>query len=395
MFFKKKAKLLLALWILLNTTYAYGTTSFTARNKDEFNQAMIYALNQRIESFKIYVTFAYVSQITDLLNEALLFVKCKDPYTFFNLSGYTANFKYYPNQPGILLTLTFEYLTTKEQEAYVEEKTDLILSNIIKDWMTPYDKIAAIHDWVVKNISYDETLTMYTAYDALSKGKAVCQGYSLLIQKLLQKAGLESIIAEGYSRDLPHSWNMVKLCTNEACQWFHLDATWDDPVEDYPGRILRMYFLLSDHQIEKDHEIDDTCGIKATETLEEFICETSSCLPEISIKSSLQADFFISYTEFPIALTMQTSSNTPGDYFLWCDTPVGTFWFTLNGWVKSDSPIAAYTGEALNFDNLVLFYLNPQTLPKGAYNFFFAFDEIPNGRLDFPRSEACQSVGTP
>jgi hypothetical protein len=50
-----------------------------------------------------------------------------------------------------------------------------------------------------------------------------------------------------------HAWNMVNLCGT----WFHVDATWDDPVPDEPGRVLYNYYNLSDTQMEADHYWDN------------------------------------------------------------------------------------------------------------------------------------------
>ena len=43
------------------------------------------------------------------------------------------------------------------------------------------------------------------------------------------------------SQNINHAWNIVKV----NGKWYHVDATWDDPVWDMPGRSNHDYFLVS------------------------------------------------------------------------------------------------------------------------------------------------------
>jgi transglutaminase/protease-like cytokinesis protein 3 len=83
--------------------------------------------------------------------------------------------------------------------------------------MTDYQKVAALHDWVVSNVKYDTSLQDISDYTALVDGKTVCRGYSMLLYKLLTKAGFNSHIVLGevvsgfrYHHSAEgHAWNMV------------------------------------------------------------------------------------------------------------------------------------------------------------------------------------------
>ena len=72
----------------------------------------------------------------------------------------------------------------------------------------------AIHDYVVKHVSYDTSYKAYTAYEALVNRSAVCQGYALLTYQLLKEAGIENHFVTGTGDGQPHAWNIVKLKTN-------------------------------------------------------------------------------------------------------------------------------------------------------------------------------------
>ncbi len=140
----------------------------------------------------------------------------------------------------------------------LREKALIVLNEVISPGMSAYDKALAIHDYVVENCAYDyENYTLgqippasYSAYGSLVLGVAVCEGYAEAMQLLLSRAGVESRILLGTSRDVSHAWNLVKL----NGEYTHIDATWDDPVtSDGTQLLLHDYFNLTDEEIGADH----------------------------------------------------------------------------------------------------------------------------------------------
>jgi len=164
-----------------------------------------------------------------------------------------------------LLTLKYsrhrDYVL-KAAEATVK-RADEILGTVLKPGMNDFEKELAIHDYIVNNCSYDiENLKKgatppesYTAYGALVKGRAVCEGYAKAMKLLLDKADIPCLIVAGTSRGNNHAWNIVCL----DGQYYHVDATWDDPVMADGSHILsHVYFNLADEEIQKDHSWDKT-----------------------------------------------------------------------------------------------------------------------------------------
>lgn len=121
---------------------------------------------------------------------------------------------------AVNLNFVFSYHTTKEQEAYVTQEVEKIIDKVTTDDMDIYQKIFALNEYVKNRVSYDNTLSKFSAYDAL-KGSAVCQGYTLLMNRLLQAIGIENRVATGVLQGDSHSWNMVKI----DGVWYHLDVT--------------------------------------------------------------------------------------------------------------------------------------------------------------------------
>ena len=105
-----------------------------------------------------------------------------------------------------------------------------------------------MHDWLIYNANYDESLTIYGADGVLLNGTGVCQSYTLAYELLLNAMGIENIRVTSVNMEPSHTWNLVKMEGN----WYHVDCTWDDPVDDDPrtmgGYENHSYFGLSDAQ---------------------------------------------------------------------------------------------------------------------------------------------------
>ena len=120
--------------------------------------------------------------------------------------------------------------------------------------LSDVEKALLLHDRLAVWCEYDnERLnagTMpeesFTAYGAFTKKIAVCMGYALAYDYLLLQVGIDSYYCS--SKSLNHAWNIIYVNNSK----YHVDVTWDDPVEDMSGRVRHINFLRS------------TEGIKAT-----------------------------------------------------------------------------------------------------------------------------------
>lgn len=170
-----------------------------------------------------------------------------DPYINYTIKGYEFSFRGTVTSADVIVKLS--YRETKEQTAYVDNTVRAALSQMITANMTNHEKVRAIHDWIVKRLKYDETLQKYTAYDGLSTGSTVCQGYALLTYKMLDDVGITNLIIEGRAGGQLHAWNLVQL----DGKWYHMDTTWDDPLPDRPNEVSTAYYMLTDAEMRRDH----------------------------------------------------------------------------------------------------------------------------------------------
>ena len=166
-------------------------------------------------------------------------------------------------QPQVPLGTTHPSDFVPEISMDAENDAKAIVNQIIKPGMSDFEKAITIHDWLLFNIDYDYSYSIYDVEGTLDKRVAVCQGYALTFEAMAESAGLEAVFIGGTADNgsgvgyQSHAWNRVKI--NGI--WYNVDVTWDDPgrpgknPSDHSGNGYD-YFLISDAQINKNHRAD-------------------------------------------------------------------------------------------------------------------------------------------
>lgn len=109
-----------------------------------------------------------------------------------------------------------------------------ILSSIIYNEMSDLEKIRTIHDYLVKNTTYDSNY--YSRSDShdhlkniLVNKVGVCQGYSVAFYVFMKELGINCTLmlgeADNGTGSVGHAWNAVEI----DGYWYFVDVTWDDP----------------------------------------------------------------------------------------------------------------------------------------------------------------------
>ena len=131
---------------------------------------------------------------------------------------------------------------TQEMVSIYEDAVTCALSRV-NSTMTPLQKALVLHDYLAQHAEYDLTYSKYNSYNAIVDGTAVCQGYTMAYMDLMNRVGIPC--ATSSSDAMNHIWNLVQIDGD----WYHVDVTWDDPVDDTLGRVLHTNFLRSDEGI--------------------------------------------------------------------------------------------------------------------------------------------------
>ena len=127
----------------------------------------------------------------------------------------------------------------------MKEAVNDILAQV-KPGMSDVEKVLAVHDYIVLHYQYDLTYSIYYAKEFFENKRGVCNAYTLAIGYIMDELGIPWDFVT--SSSMNHAWNMVKLDN----KWYHIDATWDDPISDKCGKCRHAYFLLSDDAISDD-----------------------------------------------------------------------------------------------------------------------------------------------
>lgn len=183
-----------------------------------------------------------------------------------------------------------------------ENDINLLTKKLTTPFSDPFLKARAIFVWITGNIAYD--YKFYNKYEykgrepkgfhcegdsavcdikrqvwenqyvlkVLNKRKAVCQGYSMLFEKMCHIAGLQCWVVPGYVRtdedevgtpgELDHAWNVILL--NGA--YYPLDATWaagscskdeDGKLIDFTANFTEYYWLTPPERFARNHFPED------------------------------------------------------------------------------------------------------------------------------------------
>mgnify|MGYP002624557236 CR=1 FL=1 len=164
-------------------------------------------------------------------------------YIRYQLGGYETDADVAGTEAGFLHTVR---IRPKYYSFYVyEQEVDEALSGLERvfgfdEETSEYERARTVYDYVCDNVSYDRVhvknghyFLRSTAYAALIRRTATCQGYSVLLYRMFREAGLDARIITGEARDGFHAWNIVKVDGN----YYYVDATWDE------GREEKEFFL--------------------------------------------------------------------------------------------------------------------------------------------------------
>lgn len=164
-----------------------------------------------------------------------------------NLPWYAESFFSYSYLEDQVTSFTPEVLDELiyDRDLY-EQKIAELMAEACLPGMTDWQLALSVHDYIILHTVYDETYGKTTGYDALVNGTTVCSGYSALFMDVMNRLGIpcQMVICEDTGDGEGHGWNLLQL----QGQWYHVDLTWDDPVQDIYGRVYHEYFLRTEDE---------------------------------------------------------------------------------------------------------------------------------------------------
>ena len=213
--------------------------------------------------------YSFINSGMDTLNVVCddMYEKCRDDVLlisdnkiFLNtLNNYVHPYNSYKY---IETTISNDYFSIKSAKNYSDEMIDeinIIIDEVISKYITSNmsdrDKVKVIHDYIINNTKYDTSKQEISnlAYGALINHLATCGGYTDAMSIFLYKLNIPNFKINCDT----HIWNAVMI----DGKWYHLDLTWDDPINNLGKDILTYdYFLITDEELDlkknSDHNYD-------------------------------------------------------------------------------------------------------------------------------------------
>ena len=174
-------------------------------------------------------------------------------YTFTMMATGTYNFRFHvmDTKAGVTYLRTNTYIQVSSPNY---PSVNSIVQNAVTRCNSEtngsdYSKALWLHDWLLEQLDYDNSLKWSSAESALTRSSGTCQAYERAYAKLLSAAGIEN--AETRDTHDGHTWNAMKL----DGKWYQVDCTWDDSSENYYNfNRTHLYFALSDELMAIAHQ---------------------------------------------------------------------------------------------------------------------------------------------
>ena len=228
-------------------------------------------------------------------------------YTFTMTATGTYNFRFYVMDTAAEVT----YLRVNFNISVSDDKypsVDSIVRSAVAECNSKtdgseYAKALWLHDWLLDQLEYDNTLKWSSAESALTRKLGTCQSYESAYAKLLTAAGIEN----SETRDTydGHTWNAMKL----DGQWYQTDCTWDDSSDNWYSFDQRhLYFGLTDELMAIAHPghskiyTTDTYATRSTSLADNYFVRTGDAAKWAKAYSDrIQKNLDAGKTEFEIA----------------------------------------------------------------------------------------------
>lgn len=188
------------------------------------------------------------------LSDVFMKVRLDHPELFY--AG-TFKYRYYPDSGNaeMLPEYLFEKGKIKDHQKALQARVEKLARPMMK--ATEMEKLLYIHDFICGNVHYDKLKKQYSheIIGPLGHGVGVCEGIAKSAKILCDALNIWCVVALSHNNPekgvkYRHAWNVVRIDK----KYYHLDCTFDNSLGN-PEEIRHDYFLLSDKQIFRDHEM--------------------------------------------------------------------------------------------------------------------------------------------
>ncbi len=245
-------QLALVLSVIISLVYssitvirAENTVNADREHAEECAEA-VERMRRGFENYEESIDITDLSVTPDELGKLFADATKDTPYLFY----VSNNLAYSYRTGGCILSVKPKYTMEKaEARAAVEYCKSEVgkMAELLESREGELARLVGAHDLICKRFTYDTTLESNNIYTSLKTGKGTCQGYTWTYMAVLRELGIECRYVA--SDSIAHIWLAVKI----DGEWYHSDATWDDPVSaESSGGQSRKHLLFSDEKADVD-----------------------------------------------------------------------------------------------------------------------------------------------
>ena len=271
------------------------TEDFVPYSYQDLLNILYSAIDNGWETFTFYCPNEYEACIDDISKIS------DDDLTLTHINNYVHPYNTFTKLATDIyksgeITIHIEHVYSDEQIEQIDNKIDEIIKNVTSDDKSAYDNLKALHDYIINNTKYDQTVTKdgeskyksNIAWGLLFEGYATCNGYTDTMAIILTKLGYKNYKIATTPEQINyeytgHVWNAVLFDKDgTGPKWLHIDLTWDDPVaksgKDY---LYDKYFLVDNEGIKKvdsegetkieEHNFDPKIYLEFNDSIKEII----------------------------------------------------------------------------------------------------------------------------
>jgi transglutaminase-like putative cysteine protease len=231
---------LLVIFLLLPSA-AFGQATISNIDKSKLSNGLVtinYKANRNIIT-KIMIAKGNIKYTYNLKSDNRFPLQLGDgKYTISILENVEGNkYKLIEKEEVVLnLTKKNDVFLQSVQNINWEDNMSAVkkAKELTKDAKNDQEKVTAIYNYIINNISYDygKANNIKTDYipsidKTIKASSGICYDYSSLLAAMLRSVGVPTKLIAGYKNDIKdyHAWNQVYLKDKNA--WVTIDTTYD------------------------------------------------------------------------------------------------------------------------------------------------------------------------
>ena len=216
-------------------------------------------LLERLETFDINIGIHYKGEEAPMIKMESWYKEWLNTHDQISATVLWYGYSIERLSDGYFIEIINEYTMNQHDLDLVNTRMNEMVAELNLNSLSDLEKVSMLYQFVMDRMEYvgNGQNSQHSPMGFIFHGEGVCQAYAISLHMLLERAGIESryIIGTIYDDWLnegesgAHAWNMVQLDGS----WYHLDATWDDDLEEWENFLVSDTWMSFSRSWEKEY----------------------------------------------------------------------------------------------------------------------------------------------